>query len=40
MPLLSWLDFKVAVFETYNNKPPPDIERNSFTTTAGLSFRF
>lgn len=40
MPLLGWLDFKVTVFETYNNKPPPDIERNSFTTTAGLSFRF
>jgi putative salt-induced outer membrane protein YdiY len=40
MPIIGWLDFKIALFETYNNKPPPDIDRNSFTTTAGLSFRF
>ncbi|UCD82520.1 MAG: DUF481 domain-containing protein [Desulfobacterales bacterium] len=40
MPMTGWLDFKIAFFETYNNQPPPDTDRNSFTMTAGLSFRF
>ena len=40
MPIISWLDFKIAVFDTYNNQAPPDTDRNSFTTTAGVSFRF
>ena len=40
MPIIGWLDFKIAVFDTYNNQPPPDTDRNSFTTTAGVSFRF
>ena len=40
MPIIGWLDFKIAVFDTYNNQPAPDTERNSFTTTAGVSFRF
>ncbi len=40
MPIIGWLDFKLSVFNTYNNQPPPDTDRNSFTTTAGVSFRF
>jgi putative salt-induced outer membrane protein YdiY len=40
MPIIGRLDFKIALFETYNNQPASDTERNSFTTTAGLSFRF
>jgi putative salt-induced outer membrane protein YdiY len=40
MPIIGALNFKIAVFETYTNQPPPDTDRNSFTTTAGLSFRF
>jgi putative salt-induced outer membrane protein YdiY len=40
MPIIGRLDFKIAVFDTYNNQPASDTERNSFTTTAGLSFRF
>ena len=40
MPIIGWLDFKIAVFDTYNNQPPPGTDRNSFTTTAGVSFRF
>ncbi len=40
MPIIGWLDFKLAIFEIYNNRPPVDTGRNSFTTTAGLSFRF
>jgi putative salt-induced outer membrane protein YdiY len=40
MPITEALNFKIAVFETYTNQPPPDTNRNSFTTTAGLSFRF
>jgi putative salt-induced outer membrane protein YdiY len=40
MPLIGWLDFKIAVFNTYNNRPSDDTERNTFTTTAGISFRF
>jgi len=40
MPIIGWLDFKIAVFDTYNNQPPPGTDRNSLTTTAGVSFRF
>ncbi len=40
MPIIDWLDFKIAVFNTYNNRSPDDTERNTFTTTAGISFRF
>ena len=40
MPIIGWLDFKIVVLNTYNNQPPPDTDRNSFTTTAGVSFRF
>ena len=40
MPIIGWLDFKISVFDTYNNRPPDDTDRNTFTTTAGLSFRF
>ena len=40
MPITGILDFKIAVFETYNNQPKDDTDRNSFTTTAGISFRF
>ena len=40
MPIIGWLDFKIAVFDTYNNRPSDDTDRNTFTTTAGLSFRF
>jgi putative salt-induced outer membrane protein YdiY len=40
MPIIGWLDFKITVFDTYNNRPPDDTERNTLTTTAGLSFRF
>jgi putative salt-induced outer membrane protein YdiY len=32
MPIIGWLDFKIAVFDTYNNRPPDDTERNTFTT--------
>ena len=40
-PLLGWLDFKIAILNIYNNRPADDdTERNTFTTTAGLSFRF
>ena len=40
MPLTESLNFKIAAFETYNNRPPADTDRNSLTTTAGFSFRF
>ena len=40
VPIIGWLDFKITVFETDNNQPPADTDRNSFTMTAGLSFRF
>jgi putative salt-induced outer membrane protein YdiY len=40
MPIIGMLDFKIAVFETYNNQPPADTDRNTFTTTAGISLRF
>jgi hypothetical protein len=40
MPIMGWLDFKIAVFDIYNNQPPSGTDRNSFTMTAGVSFRF
>jgi putative salt-induced outer membrane protein YdiY len=40
LPIIDWLDFKVAVFNIYNNQPEEDTEHNSFTMTAGLSLRF
>ena len=40
MPIIGWLDFKIAVFNIYNNRPSDDTDRNTLTTTAGLSFRF
>jgi putative salt-induced outer membrane protein YdiY len=40
MPINGWLDFKIAVFEIYNNRPPEDTKRSTFTGTVGLSFRF
>jgi putative salt-induced outer membrane protein YdiY len=40
LPIIDWLDFKVAVLNIYNNQPEEDTEHNSFTMTAGLSLRF
>ena len=40
MPINGWLDFKIAAINIYNSQPEEDTENNSFTTTAGLSFRF
>ncbi len=40
VPIIGWLDFKFTILDIYNSQPPPDTFRNSFTTTAGLSFRF
>jgi putative salt-induced outer membrane protein YdiY len=40
VPIIGWLDFKFTILDIYNSQPPPDTMRNSFTTTAGLSFRF
>jgi putative salt-induced outer membrane protein YdiY len=40
MPIIGWLDFKIAIINTYNNRPPDDTDPNTLTTTAGLSFRF
>jgi hypothetical protein len=39
-PLLEWLAFKVAVADLYDSTPAEDDQRNSFNTTAALSFRF
>ena len=39
-PIIGWLDFKIAAINIYNNQPEEDTERNSFTMTAGISFRF
>jgi hypothetical protein len=39
-PLLEWLAFTVAIRDEYDNTPAEGTERNTFTTTAGLSFRF
>ncbi|UCG12731.1 MAG: DUF481 domain-containing protein [Deltaproteobacteria bacterium] len=40
VPIIGWLDFKFTILDIYNSQPPPGTLRNSFTTTAGLSFRF
>jgi putative salt-induced outer membrane protein YdiY len=40
VPIIGWLDFKFTIFNIYNSQPPPGTQRNSFITTAGLSFRF
>ncbi|CAB1075979.1 hypothetical protein D1AOALGA4SA_3781 [Olavius algarvensis Delta 1 endosymbiont] len=40
MPIIGWFDFKLTVIEIYNNGPAHDTDRNSFTMTAGVSFRF
>lgn len=40
VPIIGWLDFKFTMLDIYNSQPPPGTLRNSFTTTAGLSFRF
>ena len=40
MPIIGWLDFKLAMINIYNNRPAEDTQRNTFTMTAGLSFRF
>ncbi len=40
VPIIGWLDFKFTVLDLYNSQPPPGTMKNSFTTTAGLSFRF
>jgi putative salt-induced outer membrane protein len=39
-PIIGLLDFKFTIFDTYNSKPAPGTQKNSFTTTAGFSFRF
>jgi hypothetical protein len=39
-PIISWLNFKIALFNLYYSSPPEDTERNTFTMTAGISFRF
>jgi hypothetical protein len=39
-PLLEWLAFTVAIRDEYDNTPADGTERNTFTTPAGLSFRF
>jgi hypothetical protein len=39
-PIFGWLDFKIALFNSYYNDPPEDTDRNTFIMTAGLSFRF
>ena len=40
MPIIDWMDFKIAVVNIYNNQPEEDTEHNSFTMTAGISLRF
>lgn len=40
VPIIGWLDFKFTIFDTYNSQPAPGTQKNSFTTTAGLSLRF
>jgi hypothetical protein len=39
-PLLEWLAFTAALRDEYDNTPAKGKERNTLTTTAGLSFRF
>lgn len=40
LPVLSWMDFKLTLLNDYTGRPAPETERNSFTTTAGVSLRF
>ena len=40
LPIINWLDFKVAVVNIYNSQPEEDTEHNTFTMTAGISLRF
>lgn len=40
MPIIGLLDFKLTVLDQYNNRPAAGSKHNSFTSTAGLSFRF
>ena len=40
MPLLSWVDFKVTLLDDYTSRPAPRTQHNSFTSLAGLSFRY
>lgn len=39
-PIIGMLDFKFTIFDTYNSKPAPNAQKNSFITTVGFSFRF
>ena len=39
-PLVEWLSFVVTARDEYDNTPAEGAERNTFTTTAALSFRF
>ena len=36
LPINGWQDFKIPVFEIYNNRPPADAYRSTFSATAGL----
>ena len=40
LPIIGWLDFKIAAINIYNSQPEEDTEHNTFTMTAGLSLRF
>jgi putative salt-induced outer membrane protein YdiY len=40
VPMLSWMDLKLTVFDEYNNRPAADTKRNRLTFTAGLSLVF
>jgi putative salt-induced outer membrane protein YdiY len=40
VPMLSWMDLKLTVFDEYNNRPADDAKRNKLTYTAGLSLVF
>ena len=39
-PLLEWLAFTTSIRDEYDNTPAEGTERNTFTLSAGLSFRF
>ena len=36
----TWLAFRLAIGDEYDNTPAPGAQRNQFTTTAGLALRF
>ncbi len=40
VPIIGWLDFRFRIFDEYNNQPAAGTQRNTFTTTAGISFGF